>query len=110
MGRSVWKGPFFRLSLLSKINAFRKAGSVNASTQTTSNPSSAATSTRLLTKDRSSTVIPEMVGVTLHVHNGRDFIPVTIREEMVGRKLGWLVACKKPFVFRQTNAGKKVKK
>lgn len=93
MGRSVWKGPFFRLTLLSRINAFRRQGAG-----------------ALQTKDRSSTVIPEMVGVTLQVHNGREYVPVTVREEMVGEKLGWLVACKKPFMFRQTNAGKKVKK
>lgn len=51
-----------------------------------------------------------MVGVTLQVHNGKSFVPLTIREEMVGGKIGGMVGCKKPFTFRQTNAGKKVKK
>lgn len=94
MPRPVWKGPFFRLSLLNQVAALRR------------DPAS----TSPLTTARSSTILPEMVGVTLHVHNGKDFIPLTIREEMVGQRLGQLVACKKPFTFRQTNAGKKSKK
>lgn len=94
MPRAAWKGPFFKLSLLNQVNALRKASS-EVSARTTA---------------RSSTILPQMVGVTLEVHNGRDFVPLTVREEMVGRKLGEMVACKKPFTFRQTNAGKKVKK
>ncbi len=94
MPRPVWKGPFFRLSLLNQVAALRR------------DPAS----TSPLTTARSSTILPEMVGITLHVHNGKDYIPLTIREEMVGRVLGQFVACKKPFTFRQTNAGKKSKK
>jgi small subunit ribosomal protein S19 len=105
MPRSVWKGPFFRLSLLNKINAFRRSA-----TTATANAASAPSPQPLYTKDRASTIIPAMVGVTLQVHNGRDYIPLTIREEMVGMKIGSLVACRKPFTFRQTNAGKKAKK
>lgn len=94
MPRAAWKGPFFKLSLLNQVNSLRKASS-DVSAKTTA---------------RSSTILPQMVGVTLEVHNGRHFIPLTVREEMVGKKLGEMVACKKPFTFRQTNAGKKVKK
>lgn len=94
MPRAAWKGPFFKLSLLNQVNSLRKASS-EVSAKTTA---------------RSSTILPQMVGVTLEVHNGRHFIPLTVREEMVGKKLGEMVACKKPFTFRQTNAGKKVKK
>ena len=96
MPRAAWKGPFFKLSLLNQVNALRKSSSLEAvSAKTTA---------------RSSTILPQMVGVTLEVHNGKNFVPLTIREEMVGKKLGEMVACKKPFTFRQTNAGKKVKK
>lgn len=94
MPRAAWKGPFFKLSLLNQVSSLRKSSN-SVSPQTTA---------------RSSTILPQMVGVTLHVHNGKAFIPLTIREEMVGAKVGAMVACKKPFTFRQTNAGKKVKK
>lgn len=96
MPRAAWKGPFFKLSLLNQVNALRKSSSLEVvSAKTTA---------------RSSTILPQMVGVTLEVHNGKNFVPLTVREEMVGKKLGEMVACKKPFTFRQTNAGKKVKK
>lgn len=96
MPRAAWKGPFFKLSLLNQVNALRKSSSLESvSAKTTA---------------RSSTILPQMVGVTLEVHNGKNFVPLTVREEMVGKKLGEMVACKKPFTFRQTNAGKKVKK
>ena len=94
MPRAAWKGPFFKLSLLNQVTALRKSSS-EVSAKTTA---------------RSSTILPQMVGVTLEVHNGKNFVPLTVREEMVGRKLGEMVACKMPFTFRQTNAGKKVKK
>lgn len=97
MPRAAWKGPFFKLSLLNQVNSLRKS-------------SSSLNSVSAKTTARSSTILPQMVGVTLEVHNGRDFVPLTVREEMVGKKLGEMVACKKPFTFRQTNAGKKVKK
>lgn len=99
MPRAAWKGPFFKLSLLNQVNALRKSSS-SSSLETVSAKTTA----------RSSTILPQMVGVTLEVHNGKNFIPLTVREEMVGKKLGEMVACKKPFTFRQTNAGKKVKK
>ena len=99
MPRPAWKGPFFKLSLLNQVNSLRRAASSANSKEISAR-----------TTARSSTILPQMVGVTLEVHNGRDFVPLTIRDEMVGRKLGEMVACKKPFTFRQTNAGKKVKK
>ena len=100
MPRAAWKGPFFKLSLLNQVNSLRKSATTTATT-TTINAKTTA---------RSSTILPQMVGVTLEVHNGKSFIPLTIREEMVGKRLGEMVACKKPFTFRQTNAGKKIKK
>lgn len=101
MPRAAWKGPFFKVSLLNQVNALRKAASSSSSSSSVIDSKTTA---------RSSTILPQMVGVTVDVHNGRAFVPLTIREEMVGMKLGSLVASKKPFTFRQTNAGKKVKK
>jgi ribosomal protein S19 len=61
------------------------------------------------TKARSSTIIPAMVGALLHIHNGMSFVPVKIKEEMVGMKVGQLVATTKPWSFRATNAHKRSK-
>jgi small subunit ribosomal protein S19 len=72
MGRSLKKGPFVDTHLLEKIEAMNRA-----------------TDKKIIkTWSRRSTVIPEMVGHTLAVHNGRKFIPVYVTENMVGHKLG----------------------
>ena len=89
-GRAVWKGPFFQMSLLNAIRQDVAGKGVQ-------------------TKARSSTVIPAMVGALLHIHNGHHFIPVKIKEEMVGLKVGQLVETKKPWTFRATNAHKRTK-
>lgn len=89
-GRAVWKGPFFQMSLL---NAIRQD----------------TTQQGVRTQSRSSTVLPAMVGALLHIHNGREYMPVKIKEEMVGRKLGELVRTTKPWSFRATNAHKRTK-
>lgn len=88
MTRSVWKGPWFSLSLLNAIKADARRTGVR-------------------TTCRSSTIIPAMVGALLEVHNGHQWIPLTIREEMVGSKLGKFVATCKPFVYKPSNANKK---
>ncbi|MDZ4694449.1 MAG: 30S ribosomal protein S19 [Deltaproteobacteria bacterium] len=72
MPRSVKKGPFIEQSLLLKVIDMQK--------QTIKKP--------LKTWSRRSTVVPEMVGLTMTVHNGRKFIPVFVNENMVGHKLG----------------------
>jgi small subunit ribosomal protein S19 len=72
MPRSLKKGPFISRSLLKKVNAAQSARSSQV----------------IKTWSRRSTIVPEMVGVTLAVHNGRKFIPVFISENMVGHKLG----------------------
>lgn len=72
MPRSVKKGPYVDQKLLNKV----------IETQNTH-------SSRVIkTWSRRSTIIPEMVGITLAVHNGKKFIPVFISEDMVGHKLG----------------------
>jgi small subunit ribosomal protein S19 len=73
MGRSLKKGPFVDTPLLEKVEAMNRAGMDKKVIKTWS---------------RRSTVIPEMVGHTLAVHNGKKFIPVYITENMVGHKLG----------------------
>lgn len=71
MARSVRKGPFVDDHLLAKVDKL-----INSNNK------------MIKTWSRRSTVVPEMVGYTIAVHNGRKFIPVFITEEMVGHKLG----------------------
>jgi small subunit ribosomal protein S19 len=72
MSRSLKKGPFIDTSLLEKVEALNRANEKRV----------------VKTWSRRSTVIPEMVGHTLALHNGKKFIPVYITENMVGHKLG----------------------
>ncbi len=73
MSRSVRKGPFIDASLLEKVQALDSRSGKRQVIKTWS---------------RRSTIIPEMVGLTIGVHNGRKFIPVFVTENMVGHKLG----------------------
>lgn len=72
MPRSMKKGPFVDESLLDKIDDANESGSRRV----------------IRTWSRRSTVVPEMVGHTIGVHNGRQHVPVFIQENMVGHKLG----------------------
>ena len=72
MPRSLKKGPYVDPKLLKKVMATQGAQSSRV----------------IKTWSRRSTIIPEMVGITLAVHNGKKFIPVFISENMVGHKLG----------------------
>jgi len=72
MGRSLKKGPFIDLHLLEKVEAMNRENEKRV----------------IKTWSRRSTVVPEMVGHTVAVHNGRKFVPVYITENMVGQKLG----------------------
>src|SRR5471032_491482 len=72
MGRSLKKGPFVDTHLLEKIEVMNRGADRKI----------------IKTWSRRSTVVPEMVGHTLAVHNGRKFIPVYVTENMVGHKLG----------------------
>ena len=72
MSRSLKKGPFIDTHLLEKVEAMNRVNEKKV----------------VKTWSRRSTVIPEMVGHTLAVHNGRKFVPVYITENMVGHKLG----------------------
>ncbi len=72
MPRSLKKGPFVDHSLMHKIDIMNEGGDKKV----------------LKTWSRRSTVVPEMVGHTVAVHNGKKFIPVYVTENMVGHKLG----------------------
>jgi len=74
MPRSVKKGPFVDKYLAKKMQVAAKESNPNKRVVTT--------------YSRRSTIIPDMVGLTFAVHNGRKFIPVHINEQMVGHKLG----------------------
>lgn len=72
MGRSLRKGPFVDHHLLQKVEKQNQAG----------------TKVAIKTWSRRSTIIPDMVGHTFEVHNGRKFLTVFVSESMVGHKLG----------------------
>ncbi len=72
MPRSLKKGPYIDDKLLRKVSVSQETRSSQV----------------IKTWSRRSTIIPEMVGLTLAVHNGRKFIPVFVTENMVGHKLG----------------------
>jgi hypothetical protein len=56
--------------------------------------------TPIYTKSRACTIVPNFVGLKFMVHNGKDFLPVTVTEEMVGHKLGEFSLTRKKFTFR----------
>ena len=72
MARSVWKGPYFDITLYKKVKKSKEENSKSP----------------IKTWARRSTIIPDFVGVTLSVYNGKSFIPVFVTEDMVGHKLG----------------------
>ncbi|KAF4611709.1 hypothetical protein D9613_004043 [Agrocybe pediades] len=61
-----------------------------------------ANHTAIMTQARSCTILPNFVGVRFLVHNGRDYLPVLVTQDMVGHKLGEFAITKKRFTFRQT--------
>jgi len=72
MARSIKKGPFIDEHLLKKVEMAQESGSRKV----------------IKTWSRRSDIIPDMVGLTFAVHNGKKFIPVYVSENMVGHKLG----------------------
>jgi len=82
MPRSVWKGPFF-------VHFANLRQCI-------------AEGTFIKTDVRACTILPSFVGAKFQVHNGKDYLPVTITEEMVGHKLGEFAPTRKPFHYRAT--------
>jgi small subunit ribosomal protein S19 len=72
VARSVWKGPFVDSYLLKKADASRASGRNDV----------------IKTWSRRSTILPQFVGLTFGVYNGKKFIPVLVTENMVGHKMG----------------------
>ena len=72
MSRSIKKGPYVDPKLMKKVNAIQASGSRDV----------------IRTWARASMIMPEMVGVTFGVHDGRKFVPVLVSENMVGHRLG----------------------
>lgn len=91
MARSVKKGPFVDLHLMQKVEAVRATNDKRP----------------VKTWSRRSTVLPEFVGLTIAVHNGKQHIPVYISENMVGHKLGEFSLTR---TFKGHAADKKAKK
>ena len=89
MGRSLKKGPFVDAYLIDKVEAVR------------------ATSDKrpIKTWSRRSTILPEFIGLTIAVHNGKQHIPVFVTENMVGHKLGEFALTR---TFKGHSADKKV--
>lgn len=72
MSRSLKKGPFIDPKLLEKVEQVKASG----------------TKTVIKTWSRSSTIFPDMVGLTIAIHNGKKHVPIYVTESMVGHKLG----------------------
>lgn len=91
MARSVWKGPFVDGYLLKKAEAVKASGRKEV----------------IKTWSRRSTILPNFVGLTFAVHNGRKHIPVHITEDMIGQKLGEYAPTR---TYHGHGADKKVKR
>lgn len=79
MGRSIKKGPYAEESLMKKVATVTASGKKEV----------------IKTWSRRSTIFPDFVGHTFAVHNGKEFIPVYVTEDMVGHKLGEFVPTRK---------------
>ncbi len=91
MPRSLKKGPFVDLRLLEKVEDAVEKGDKRP----------------IKTWSRGSMIVPQMVGLTIAVHNGRSHVPIFVNEEMVGHKLGEFVATR---LYRGHVADKKAKR
>ena len=72
MARAVWKGPFVEESLIKKVDKQKNDPGKKP----------------IKTWSRKSTIIPDFIGVSFLIYNGKKFIPITVSEDMVGHKLG----------------------
>jgi len=91
MSRSVWKGPFVEEHLIKKVEKQKN--------DTNKKP--------IKTWSRKSTIIPDFVGISFLIYNGKKFIPITVSEDMVGHKFGEFAPTKQ--FFGHTPADKKAK-
>ena len=91
MARAVWKGPFVEESLIKKVEKQKNDPAKKP----------------IKTWSRKSTIIPDFVGVSFLIYNGKKFIPITVSEDMVGHKLGEFAPTRT--FFGHTPADKKAK-
>ena len=91
MSRAVWKGPFVEESLMKKVEKVKNDPNKKP----------------IKTWSRKSTIIPDFVGISFLIYNGKKFIPITISEDMVGHKLGEFAATRQ--FSGHTPADKKAK-
>ena len=91
MARSIKKGPYIEQSLMRKIENIGDGGAHKV----------------IKTWSRRSMILPEMVGLTIAVHNGRQHVPVLVNENMIGHKLGEFALTR---TFRGHAADRKAKK
>lgn len=91
MARSVWKGPFVDSHLLKKVETALQSGRKDI----------------IKTWSRRSTILPQFVGLTFGVHNGKKFIPVLVTDQMIGHKLGEFAPTR---TYHGHGADKKAKK
>ena len=89
MARSVWKGPFVEESLIRKVDIQKKDSNKKP----------------IKTWSRKSTIIPDFVGFSFLIYNGKKFIPITVSEDMVGHKFGEFAPTRQ--FFGHTPADKK---
>ena len=87
MARALWKGPFFQMAILNAIRQDTKREGVKVTA-------------------KNCTILPAMVGARLLVHNGKEYMPLVIREAMVGHRIGEYVMSTKPYSYRATNANR----
>ena len=91
MARSVWKGPFVEESLIKKAEKQKNESNKKP----------------IKTWSRKSTIIPDFIGLSFLIYNGKKFIPLTISEDMVGNKFGEFAPTRQ--FFGHTPADKKAK-
>ena len=91
MTRSVWKGPFVDGYLLKKAETVQSSGRKDV----------------IKTWSRRSTILPDFIGLTIAVHNGKQHVPVYVTDQMVGHKLGEFALTR---TFKGHPADKKAKK
>ena len=91
MARAVWKGPFVEESLMKKVDKYK------------ADPKKIP----IKTWSRKSTILPDFVGVSFLIYNGKKFIPITVSEDMVGHKFGEFAPTRQ--FFGHTPADKKAK-
>ena len=91
MPRSTYKGPFVDYHLIKKVEKARKEDSKRP----------------IKTWSRRSMIVPEMIGLTIAIHNGRQHVPVYISENMIGHKLGEFAITR---TFRAHSGDRKMKK